>query len=302
MGWTVIEMWALFAIFATVLWCCGNIIDKHVFGDNLRKPVIGLIVFSFIGLIFSTVIFGYNFESMSLLHIALCFMVGFFFIFGFYFYIKSLTIEEVSRVIPLFYVGPVLTLILATIFLGETFVPLQYVGITLLISGAILVSVRFGQNITFSKVFWFMMGAAFSVSMGMIIIRYLLTNGEDFLTVFAYTRLGLFLFMIPIILLYASQFRETVKKHGKKAIGFMSASATFNLGASIAIFTALSFAGGYASLVSALTAVQPLFILIFATIISFYYPKILQEELKGSVIAIKVAAIVLIIIGAFLII
>lgn len=297
----MIEMWVLFVILATLLWCCGNIIDKHVFSNYIKRPIIGTIVFSIIGLIFSLSIFSYNFDLMPPLHIALSFMVGFLFIFGIYLYLKSLTIEELSRVIPLFYFAPIFTLILATIFLGEMFVPLQYLGIALLISGAILISIRFGQSITFSKAFWFMIGSALSVSIGTVTIRYLITQGENFLTIFAYTRLGLFIFMIPLLLLYASQFRRIIKTHGKKVVAFMSVSSTFNLGASIAVFAALSFTAGYASLVSALTSVQPLFILIIATLISFYYPKILHEEIKGSIIALKAAAIALIVIGAFLV-
>ncbi|MBI4018411.1 MAG: hypothetical protein HY368_02280, partial [Candidatus Aenigmarchaeota archaeon] len=58
---------------------------------------------------------------------------------------------------------------------------------------------------------------------------------------------------------------------------------------------------GPVSLVNALDNTQNLFVLFYATIISIFKPSILKEEVKGSVIALKLLAIAVIFAGAYLV-
>jgi len=65
-------------------------------------------------------------------------------------YFKALTVEEVSRVIPLLQLTPVFVLILSSFFLRETLKPEDYVAFGLLVLGGILFAIRLGKGIRIS--------------------------------------------------------------------------------------------------------------------------------------------------------
>jgi len=56
-----------------------------------------------------------------------------------------------------------------------------------------------------------------------------------------------------------------------------------------------------ATLVTSLGGFQSLFVLLFAIAISFKFPDILKEELKGRIIGFKIIAIILLAIGIYFI-
>ena len=67
------------------------------------------------------------------------------------------------------------------------------------------------------------------------------------------------------------------------------------------IFMTIAASVGFISLVGALTAVQPFFVLLFAIILSIFYPKIIKEEISKSTILIKFTATFLMFLGIILI-
>jgi hypothetical protein len=67
------------------------------------------------------------------------------------------------------------------------------------------------------------------------------------------------------------------------------------------VLVALSLNTGYSSIVSALGGFQPLFVLALAVFISIKLPKILKEELSKKVILMKLAAILLMLGGLWLV-
>lgn len=79
----------------------------------------------------------------------------------------------------------------------------------------------------------------------------------------------------------------------------MSANETVNLFG--VLFITIAVSAGYVTLVSALSSIQPFFILLFTVILSIFYPHILKEEVGRSVIFQKFLAIILMFIGVILI-
>jgi hypothetical protein len=92
---------------------------------------------------------------------------------------------------------------------------------------------------------------------------------------------------------------STVKKHGKKVVALMSLAETLNLVA--VLFLTIAASIGFVSLVSALSSIQPLFVLLFIVILSIFTPKILKEEIGKKTLLLKFIAIVLMITGAILV-
>ncbi|MFH1822305.1 MAG: EamA family transporter [Patescibacteria group bacterium] len=292
--------WILFSLLAAFLWSIVNIVDKYVMGKWIKNPTIPIIFTGIIGVIASFFVFLINgFQLLSLSLIILALIAGIFYILMTLFYLKAVQIEEISRIIPLFYLSPIVLAIFSRIFLREILTPVQYIGIALLIIGAILISSKKLVKITLNKAFFFMILAVLSLSIYSIILKYLLTHAS-FWQVFAYMQLCCFILTIPIFLFNYRDLIIAIKNHGKKIVLIMALNALIDLSGVLAITIATSI--GYVSLVSSLASIQPFFVLLMASSLSIFYPKILKEETQKSTIALKFIAIALMFIGAILII
>ena len=291
--------WILFSILAAVCWSVVNVVDKYILTKWVKEPIVPVMILGFVGLMSSFIIFFINgFVQLSYYHILLAIIGGVFYMFMNILYFKAVKIEEISRVIPLFYLTPLFVLVLATIFLKEIFTPIKYMGIILLVIGAILISMKKFQ-ISFGKAFWFMIIASFSLSIYSVLIKYLL-NFADFWTIFAYLRIGVFIALIPFLYSNFRHLISTVRENGIKVVFIIGFNESLNLFA-VLLFT-LASSIGFVTLVNAIASVQPFFVLLFAVIFRIFYPQTLKEEINKSTMFIKLTAIVLIFIGSLLII
>lgn len=293
--------WILFSILTAVFWASGNIIDKFVFTRWVVKPLVPVMVGGIVGLLASIIIYlTQGFVGLSGINIFWGILAGVFNVLSYLFYYKAVKIEEISRVIPLYYLMNFFILFLAYIFLGEVLTPIKYLGVFFLAIGAILVSQKDSINFKFNKAFWFMILASVAIAINVVITKYLL-NFADYWTIFSYTRgLGVIIALLPIIYLNYNDLVYELKKNGKKAIGMMSVSEILNVFAGLSITFAISI--GSVTLVNALASIQPFIVLIFASIISVFYPALFKEDLSRANIFIKVIATVLVFIGVILII
>ena len=290
--------WILFSILAAFIWAIVNTVDKYVLTKWVRKPIIPVMIMGIIGLIAAFIIFLINgFSYLSPGHIGFGLLAGIFYIVANIFYFRAAKIEEISRVAPLFHLAPLFLLILAAIFLGEIFTPLKYLGIFLLVIGAVLISSR-SIKIKLGKAFWLMIASTMFFSFDLVITKYLL-GFTDFWTIFAYIRIGAGLGLIPIFCLYFGEFKNLIAEHGKKVVGVISANETLNVCG--ALSATIAAALGFVTLVESLASLQSLFLLIIAVFLSIFYPKILKEEIEKSTVLIKLIAIILMLIGATLI-
>ena len=293
------QHWFLFSVLAALVWAIVNITDKFILSKWVKNPFVPIMILSIVGLLSSLFIYLFKgFSTLSYSNIILAFIAGIFYIFAILFYFKAVKIEEISRVVPLFYLTPLFVLILATIFIGEIFPISKYLGIFLLIIGAVSISSRSFTKFKLGKGFWLMFLASFALSINAVITKYLL-EFADFWTVFSYVRIGTIFALGPIVYFNYKELIVTVKENGNKVIGIISLNELLNLIGILLITIAMSI--GYVTLVSATSAIQPLFVFLFAIIFSSFFPKILKEELKGSIIIIKVIAIILIIVGTILV-
>ena len=292
--------WILFSILAAIVWAIVNTVDKYILTKLVRKPVIPLMILGVIGLFASFFVYLFHgFSYLSYFNIALAFVAGIFYIMAILFYFKAVKIEEISRVVPLFYLTPLFVSILAAIFLGEIFTPIKYLGIFFLITGVVLISSKNFIKLSFGKAFWFMIIASLTLSLNAVITKYLL-NFADFWTIFSYVRIGAFFALIPIFCFSFQDLIFAVREHGKKVIIVISLNEILNLVGVLLITIAMAI--GYVTLVNALSSVQPFFVLLFAVILSVFYPKILKEEIGKSAVLLKLIAITLMFIGIILII
>ena len=291
-------LWALLSILAALVWSVVNIVDKYVLSKFFKNPVTAIIIFSIFGLASSFLIYLFHgFGALTSRVIILSFVAGIFYALMAIFYFKAVKIEEVSRVIALSYLSPLFVSIIAALFLGEVFTLTKYLGIILLVIGAVLISVK-RFKISFGKAFWFMIIATISISIYAIILKYLL-NYTDFWTVFALTRIGTFLSLLPIVFTNFPDLVSVARKFGNKPILLLFINESLNLIALFLVTVAASI--GFITLVNALSSIQPFFVLLFATILSVFYPRILKEEFSKQTVLLKLVAIAIMFLGAWLV-
>lgn len=291
--------WILFSILAAFFWASGNIIDKFVFTRWVIKPIIPVIVGGVIGLLASLIIYlTQGFVALSDINIFLGILAGVFYVVSLTFYYKAVNIEEISRVVPLYYLMNFFIVFFAFIFLGEVLTPVKYLGVFFLAMGAILVSQKDSIKLRFNKAFWFMVLSSGTFALSAIITKYLL-NFADYWTIFAYLKGGAIVALLPIIFLNFNGLIDTIKKNSNKAFGAMAASETLNVLAGLLLTLAISV--GSVTLVTALSSIQPFIVLVFSLFVSIFYPTIFKEDLKKANIFIKIIATLLIFIGVVLI-
>jgi drug/metabolite transporter (DMT)-like permease len=292
-------LWAVLAVFAALIWAIVNIVDKFIVTKWFRNPLIPVLFFGLFGFFATlTIFFVLGFSYLSPINIILALLAGVFHTVTYLFYFMALKLEEVSRVVPLFYLSPIFVLILATLFLGEHLTLINYMGFFFLVIGAIIISTK-SLSIKLEKAFWYMILADICLALSAVLTKYLL-NMTDYWTVFAYGGIGNLFILVPLAYFVAPDLMSALKKHGAKAVVTTSLNEMLNLVAVLASIIATSI--GFVTLVNALASVQPFFLLVFTVVLSLFFPKILKEEISKSTVLIKSAAIVIMFIGAYLVI
>ena len=291
--------WAILSILAAFCFAIANIIAKYTVGKLVKNPTTPIIFTGFFGLGASIIVYLFQgYQSSPPFSILLAILAGMLYLSSLIIYLQAIKIEEVSIVTALWFLSPIFVVILSALFLNETFTIKVYIGILLLVFGAILISTKNLKKIKMGKAFWLMVLADLLFAITSLITKYLL-NTTNFWTVFSYLRIGAFIAAIPFVLLYFKDLKHSVHLHGKKVIGLLSIREIANVTGLILLTAATAI--GYVSLVNAISSIQPLFVLILSIAISAFYPQALEENIHSSAIIRKALAITIMIVGIFLI-
>lgn len=291
-------LWVILSILAAIGWAVVGTVDKYII-TKWAKPIIPVMIRGIIGMIISLLIYViHGYSQLSSFNIFLSIIIGIAYVFVGFFYFRAVKIEEISRVAQLWYLYPLFTLILAAIFLREILTPIKYIGVILVLIGAIFISSKKFIRLTLGKAFVYMILANIVLATYMVVTKYLLQYA-DFWTVFSYLRIGTFLGTIPILFFNFSDIVNVVMEHGKKVIGVISLNESLNMFDMLLI--AIAMVIGYATIVNTLYSTQAFFVLFFSLILSISYPKILREEIGKSTVLLKLIAAFLMFSGTYLI-
>lgn len=290
--------WILFSILAPAVWAFTNIVDKYVFSKWVRDPLVFAATYGLVGFLVGFIVYppsSWHHITTGLLILALVSGVVYFFANLFYF--KGAQVEEISRVISLIYLDPLFTAVLGAIFLGEIFSPIKYLAICMLVAGAVIISYKSGQGMRFSKGVWFCVLAAFLYAINNILAKHVL-GGMDWHALFFYARTGTLIALLPIMYKKRAALRDLIVT---QPFGFTVMTLNDLLGMVGIIFFTIALSLGYATLTTSLSALQPFFVLVIASLVSFFAPLALEEEKGIAVFIKKLLAIALMFVGAILI-
>ncbi len=295
--------WLLFALIPPAFYGVSNFLDKFLIEKKVKDPIIvtifGGVPTFFMGL-FILLING--FPTIGFGSLLLIIFSGVLLELYLVPYFMALSVDDASRVIPLFQFIPIFVLFLSFAFLGETLKSGQFLGFLFILGGAFVLGVRKveGKLFKLRKSLYLMLLSSFLYSLTVIIFKFIAIK-ESFWITIAYEFFGVTLgaLLLLIIPKYRERFIHDVKQANPQIWGILSLNECIVVLAQLSGSFALLLAP--IALVSVIGSTQPLFVLTYGVILSVWFPHIIKEDLQKSTILVKFAAIILIIIGVYVI-
>jgi len=295
--------WMLFALLTPVLWALGDVAEKfqldRVFKHWLSYFTLAYLAWSVIVL----AIFLVKPVAIDTTHIAMAAASGLLNTIGTVFYLKAVSKEETSRVVPLAYMSVVFVAALSFVFLGEVFGLVTYAGMAMLIIGAAVMSYRKvdGRLLPVTPVLGMILLSALANAVSHVI-------DKSFLGTYDYWALLFWGYFGGLAVVAWFMLDRRNRVHIPKLSDFANRRGMLVL---IAATILIYFVGDVTwlaaisdapvSIVAALSTTEPLFVLLLAVASSVFTPKLLKEEIGRSKLALKLLGVVLVIAGAYLV-
>jgi len=296
--------WILLALVSVLIWAGNNILDK-IFLEKFVKDIgaISIIVGFFSILVFFLLLPFSNLSQFEFKDALIAMLAGFLLIVSYVPYLKALSIDEASRVVPVYQTIPIFVLVISYVLLGESFGAKSLIGFFVVLFGTLLLSLdkfSFGF-ISFRKSFRYMILTSLIYAFAIVIFKFV-AKDYDVVSTFCLEVLGSGLAGVAFWILipkYRKEFNLALKNLPKK--GFMVLAineGTFLVGK---LINAYALVLAPVALVSLVENTQPFFVLLYALFLSKFFPRILKEDFSKNSIKIKLVSLVIITVGTFLI-
>ena len=304
--------WLLFTIVSPVLSALVNYIDKYLIEKVAEGRGVGsLIIFSaLMGLPVALLIliFGTNVFIIQPRNALLIMLNGTFYVAWVLPYLYALQKDEASVVMPLFQISSVLAYAFGYVFLGETLYARQFIGCLLILVGAVGITLerkvaKSGKREVKVKtaVLALVSLSCFFIAMSGVIFKSVALEESFWVTSF-WENVGIFLSALLLLRVpgYRSQFLAVLKVNKFKIL-------TLNaLNESLISVGRISL--NYATLLVPIalvffvdTGFQPFFVMTFGTLLSLFFPKFTNEDIRFSKIIQKLLAVSIMFAGTYFI-
>jgi len=290
-------LWLTVAISAYLILAIVFLVDKYLLVGPIPNPQVYTFYIGTLGILVLILAPFVGLYIPELSQIVLSLLAGALFIYGIFWLNKALRLFEASRVIPA--IGgilPIFSFLLIYIFSGgkEIFTLWEFLAFILLVFGSVLIIYEKAKislkSLRISAI------AAFFLALSFVLAKYVYV-AQPFWSGYIWIRIGGFLMAMSF--LFTPEVRREL---GRAKINFPKKTAAIFLsnqaaGASANILQNWAIALAplvCVAIINALQGVQYAFLLIFATIISLKFPKILKEEISRKILFQKILAILLI--------
>jgi drug/metabolite transporter (DMT)-like permease len=284
--------WLFFAFSGPVLWAISVHIDKYLVERFFKESNVAvLLVFTaFIGLVMLPFIWFFepSVVGPGISSIAIIMLSGILYMAGMLLYLQALQGEEASVVAPFFQASPLFGYVLAYLVLGEKLSALQMAGGALIIAGATIVSLRFGQGFGAFKLrlALLMLACGFILAVATLIFKIFAIEVQFWTTTFwmfvGEAVFGAALLMVPA---YRREFVGLLRSNTAAMLSINASNELINLGGGLGNRYALLFAP--LSLVQAIGSTTTLFVFLFGMALSVACPRWGRESLSGRELAQK---------------
>jgi len=287
--------WIFLTLLAAGLETAGDIHDRFILKNDVKNSDTLLVFWGFFaGAMFAAPAFLTGTFSYDPLALGLGFASALLYLLAMHYYYKALNSEEVSRVVPILSLNPVIVLILATLFLGETYTWAQGLGMALIVLGVVLHAIDREHHRLINKkaLFWVILSAA-AYALKNILVKWLSMNPIDPLNVLCWVGIGILIFNIPITIRLFPKLPLRKNPHLHNII--LAAALT---GSSTLIYTA-AVTVGPAALVAFLDRIQIFFVFVIAEAMDFFQPKLLHEKFSKPAFYQKLLGVILVLVGSY---
>ncbi len=191
--------WFYFTLLSSLLIAAVNIVDKVLISDYNIPPLVYAMVISATSLMPLVMVPFIDFKVFSLTVLTFATLVGFVRVYYVLPYLKALTLEEVSRVVPVLQLVSVFVLVLSTLILREALRFQDYTGFAFLVLGGTLCAVRLGKGVELSTAFYLMIVSSFLLAVYTVGLK-ILFSSEDFYFVFVWVQVAGFITLFQFLL------------------------------------------------------------------------------------------------------
>ena len=291
--------WTSIAILSAVTFAWVNVVDGHLLAKRLPGLRTFMLPLGIIHLIYGLLLF-YFFplpEGISLWPVLVAVASGIIRTAAVIIMIYCLKREEVSRVIPVVFTYPIFVAIIAVLLLGETLGYLQWLAIIIVVAGAVTLSIRqspFGSSMWLGKSFLLLFGSSLFFALADITSKYALA----YISFWSMTYLQVScLSSIFLLVSLRPQVFHQLSSIGRRnsTLALIAFNETLAPVASIFLFWALQ--SGPVSLVSTIVSSRPIFVVIFALILSRFLPGFLVWQPGKLMLAFRLVATAMIVGG-----
>ena len=291
--------WASIAVLSTAIIGLVNIIDSHLISRRMPSLRAFLLPASIVTLIFGLVLF-YLFplpEDIGIWPLTVTIASGMLRTFSVGILLYTMKREEVSRVIPVANTYPVFVAIMAVPLLGETLHYPQWIAIIIVVAGAVMVSARRspgGSTTWLGRSFFLLIGSSLFMAVSNVAAKYALAyiSFWNMFYIGAFCMSGFFL----LISLRPQILKELGNmKRRNSAMTLLAINEILVVIGAVLLFWAM--ARGPVSLVSTIVSSRPIFVVIYALILSRASPMFLEWQSGKGILALRLIAITMIVGG-----
>ena len=291
--------WVSVALLSAAVLGLVNIVDSHLLSRRMPGLPAFLLLIGVVHLIYGLVLFSLFPlpEGVGIYPVLVAVASGILRTGAITIMLYTMKREEVSRVIPIVYTYPVFVAIMAAPLLGETLYYLQWIAIIIVVAGAVMVSVRRspgGSATWLGKPLLLLFGSSLLFAMSDITSKYALAY-ISFWNMFWFSALcmsGIFL----LVSIRPHIIRQLINmKQRNSAMALLTLNETLALVGIVLSFWAME--RGPVSLVSTVVSSRPVFVVIFALILSRISPMFLEWQAGKVMLALRLIATVMIVIG-----
>ena len=198
--------------------------------------------------------------------------------------------------------APAMSALLAYLLLGEILGSMGFIGMAVTLFGIALVVLeqRASSSVqpgSYSKGIMYALLSAFLVAAYSIMSKFLIDGSNGYIA-FGLKELGLLFGAVPAIYLSRKEIKGIFSENKTTAPAIIASSV---LGVTAGLLIILAFEQGTVTLSSALSSVQPLFVLAFVFLMSKFMPGKINEETGAKPMLVKLEATILIVAGAIMV-
>ncbi|MBD3310251.1 EamA family transporter [Candidatus Woesearchaeota archaeon] len=294
--------WVLLALLSYAIWAVCNILAKVIRDRHIRSSFSYTVLVGFIGLVSLAVIPFTKFSIPPPGYLILAIITGMLYFLAILPFLKALSMEEVSRVIPLWQMKPVFVLVLAWVLIGERLAAWDYAGFALILAGGMIIQTRtFKGLLRPGKAFYLMLFSSIVFAIIYTLVKYLYLH-IPYAEGFVFTRIGTFLASVLALAFFSKQrkkFTKTVREVRARSGMILLSTEILNIIAVGISYYAITL--GPISIISVFEGFQPAFVLLYAIILSVWFPEMLREHIDRKTLLTKIAAIALMTTGLYFI-